>query len=467
LARIVLINPAPFIENDIEIKARQTSWPPLGLLYNGQILRQEGHEVKILDQDVSGYSSDEVMKWIKQKKPEILGLSPLTVSLESALQIAKMAKEWNEALIIVFGNILATLCYKQLLESYEFIDYCLRGETESTFPQFINTVTQAGDLQAILGLSYRKEGLIISNPAPPLNRNLDAIPIPDREALIDFDYKMGSHKFTILATSRGCPFKCKFCGVHLVSNSRGIWRPRSIKNVLSELQFLQSRGYEEFSFVDDCFTVNPKRTVQLCQKMRQEKIEMIWSCEGRIDQGTQEIFRTMYEANCHSLLLGIESANQRILDYYNKQITPEMSKKVISNVKKAGIENVAGLFVVGSPDETLSEIIHTLKFGLELDLTFIQYQLLHVLLGSEIWNEAVEKGLINEDKDWNRYLIAADIYPTAVKREIIENLINKAFIEFLARPKFLLKEVFRTAKSPYRLQNLFSLTEKKSKQEGR
>jgi radical SAM superfamily enzyme YgiQ (UPF0313 family) len=230
---------------------------------------------------------------------------------------------------------------------------------------------------------------------------------------------------------------------------------------MAELRFLQSRGYEEFSFVDDCFTVNPKRTVRLCQKMRQEKIDMIWSCEGRIDQGTREVLRTMHDANCYSLLLGIESANQRILDYYNKQITPEMSQKVIANVKKAGIENVAGLFVVGSPDETIPEIIHTLKFGLKLDLTFIQYQLLHVLLGSEIWNEALEKRLINEDKDWNRYIIAADIYPTAIKREIIEKLIDKAFIEFLARPKFLLKEIFRTVKSPYRLQSVFSLLEKK------
>jgi len=457
----VLVNPAPVVETGIGIKTRQKSWPPLGLLYNGEVLRQEGHEVKILDQDVLGYSSDAVMKWIKKREPEILGLSPLTVSLESALEIAKLAKEWNEALIIVFGNVLATLCYKQLLENYEFIDYCLRGETENTFPQFINTVTQEGDLRDILGLSYRKEGLIKTNPDPPLNKHLDAIPIPDREALIDFNYKLGSHKFTILATSRGCPFRCKFCGVHLVSNSRGIWRPRSIESIMAELRFLQSRGYEEFSFVDDCFTVNPKRTVRLCQKMRQEKIDMIWSCEGRIDQGTREVLRTMHDANCYSLLLGIESANQRILDYYNKQITPEMSQKVIANVKKAGIENVAGLFVVGSPDETIPEIIHTLKFGLKLDLTFIQYQLLHVLLGSEIWNEALEKRLINEDKDWNRYIIAADIYPTAIKREIIEKLIDKAFIEFLARPKFLLKEIFRTVKSPYRLQSVFSLLEKK------
>ena len=461
VARIALINPAPITAELQKIQTRQTSWPPLGLLYLGEVLSQQGHEIKILDQDVTGYSCSEVLQWIKSRNPEILGLSPLTVSLESAVQIAKFAKEWNENLVVVFGNLLATLTPQQLLNHYTSIDYCLGGECELTFPAFVKTLEKGESPRDLPGLSYRDNDSIISNPLPPLNRNLDALPIPDRDALIDFPYRMGAHKFTILATSRGCPFRCRFCGVHLVSNSRGIWRTRSIENVLTELRFLQSKGYEEFSFVDDCFTVNPKRTSLLCQRMRKEKIDMIWSCEGRIDQGTKELLRTMHDANCYSLLLGIESANQRILDYYNKQITPEMTRKVVKNVKQAGIENVAGLFVVGAPDETIQEIIHTLKFGLELDLTFIQYQLLHVLLGSEIWNEAVEKGLISEDTDWNRYLIAADIYPTSVKRELIEKLIDKAFIEFLARPKFLLKEIFRTVKSPYRLQSVFSLIEKK------
>jgi anaerobic magnesium-protoporphyrin IX monomethyl ester cyclase len=462
LTRIVLINPAPVLEQELGIQTRQKSWPPLGLLYIGEVLRQKGHNIKIIDQDATGYSYSKVLDYIKKRDPEVIGLSPLTISLESALHIAKLAKQWNENSRIVFGNILATLVPEHLLKNYEFIDYCIQGEAENSFPKFVGMLDKTKDLTEISGLCYRENGLIKSNPLPPLNRNLDGIPIPDREALIDFDYRMGQHKFTILGTSRGCPFRCKFCAVHLVSNSRGIWRTRSVDNVLAELHLLQSRGYEEFSFIDDCFTVNPKRTVLLCQKMKKEKIDMLWSCEGRIDQGSKEVLRTMHYANCYNLVLGIESANQRILDYYNKQITPAMTRKVIKNVKKAGIENVAGLFVLGAPDETVQEIIQTLKFGLELDLTFIQYQLLHVLLGSEIWNEAVQKGFINKETDWNKYLIAADIYPTAVKRYIIEKLIDKAFVEFLSRSRYLLKEIFRTVKSSYRLQNLFTMLGRKS-----
>ena len=460
LTRISLINPAPIIEHEIEIKSRQKAWPPLGLLYIGEVLRQNGHEIKILDQEVTAYSYSQVLDWIKQRDPEILGISPLTISLKSALNIAELAKNWNENLVIVLGNVLATVFPEKLLQNYSYIDYCLGGEAESTFLEFVESKASGRTPEKISGLSYRKNGILKTNPLPPLNRNLDAIPFPDRKALIDFDYRMGSHKFTLIATSRGCPYKCKFCGVHLVANSKGIWRPRSVENVIEELLLLQSQGYQEFSFVDDCFTVQRNRTISLCHKMKKENIDMIWSCEGRIDQGTREVLRTMRNANCYHLLLGIESANQRILDYYNKGITPEMTRKVVKNVKKAGIENVAGLFVVGAPDETVKEIIHTLRFGLELDLTFVQFQLLHILLGSELWIESVEKGLINEASDWNKYIIAADVFPTSVKRATIEKLIDKAFIEFLSRPKFFLRELFRTVKSAYRLQSLFSIFER-------
>ena len=127
LARIALINPAPETIEEFKIESRQKSWPPLGLLYNGEILRQSGHEVKILDPDVTGYSSLEVLNWIKKFDPEILGLYPLTVSLDSALEIAQLTKKWNDTIITVFGNILATLAYNQLLRNYDYLDYCLRA----------------------------------------------------------------------------------------------------------------------------------------------------------------------------------------------------------------------------------------------------------------------------------------------------------------------------------------------------
>ena len=81
-----------------------------------------------------------------RKEPEILGLSPLAVALEPALQIAKLAKNWNENLVTVFGNILATLVYRNLLKNYDYIDYCFQGEAENTISKFVQTVEQVQNL---------------------------------------------------------------------------------------------------------------------------------------------------------------------------------------------------------------------------------------------------------------------------------------------------------------------------------
>ncbi|NVM27830.1 MAG: B12-binding domain-containing radical SAM protein [Candidatus Helarchaeota archaeon] len=460
VTRIALVKTSQVIDEYYKITVNEVPVPPLGLMYIGECLRREGHNVKICDQESQGLSSQEVLNWIKKRDPEILGFGPYVQTLPMALNISKTAKDWNENLRVVFGNIIGTFADRQLLSNYQFIDYCLRREAELTFPQFVKMVTQSGNPKNVNGLTYRENGLIKRTPDPPLNRDLDALPIPDREALTDFDYKVGSNKYTLLASSRGCPFNCRFCAVGLVSNSRGLWRPRSLDNVLAELHFLQSRGFKELGFVDDDITINPKRTLKLCQRMRKEKIDMIWESESRVTHATKELLRTMRSAGCTSILFGIESGNQRVLDYLNKKITPLKSKLAVKNARKAGLENIAGLFIVGTPHETVSDIIQTMKFGLKLDLTLVIYQLLYLPIHSTLWQEAVRMGLINEDRDWNRKIYATDIFPDVVRREILEKLLEWVLSEFLSRPKFLLKEIFRSAKSSHRLQIAFDFLKK-------
>ncbi|NVM27831.1 MAG: radical SAM protein [Candidatus Helarchaeota archaeon] len=460
ITRIAFVKSSAIYEGDHVLALTGESWPPLGMLYIGECLRQEGHNVKICDQEAQNLSSEEVINWIKKRDPEIIGFGPYAQSLHYALHIAKTVKNWNENLIVVFGNLLATYADRQLLSNHQFIDFCLRREAELTFPQFVKMVTQRGNPKNVNGLTYRENGLIKRTPDPPLNRDLDALPIPDREALIDFEYKMGSNKYTLLASSRGCPFNCKFCACGLVSGSRGVWRPRSVDNVLSELHFLQSRGFKEFTFVDDDFTINPKRALKLCQRMKKEKIDMIWGSEGRASYATKEILRSMKAAGCKTFIVGIESVVQRVLDYYNKKITPAESKLAIRNARKAGIDNVFGLFIVGAPHETVSDVIQTIKFSLKLDMTAPIFHILYTPIHSILWQEGVKMGVIDENLDWNRKIYACDVFPDTVRRDILEKLVEWALLEFLSRPKFLFKEMLRTIKSSNRLENILNIFNK-------
>jgi radical SAM superfamily enzyme YgiQ (UPF0313 family) len=453
---IALINPSPTVKDhqeEAQVVKRHVTYPPMGLLYLGEILSRKGHEVKIFDQDVTGASTKEILKWLKNRESEIVGLSPLSISFDISIELADLIKKWNPNVKIIMGNILATLCSDLILKNYSSIDFCVRGEAEITLPKLVDSLEKHGkNLETIKGISYLKDGRIVMTQDRGPTEDLDAIPIPDRENLIDFDYRMGGRKFTILCTSRGCPFNCRFCAIHINSGLKGTLRTRSIPNVINELKYLEDEGYKEINFVDDCFILNKKRTLDLCLTMIKEKINLDWAAEGRVDQANIRLLRTMKKSNCKSILFGIESANQRMLDLYNKKITPEISKQAVKNAKKAMIENIIGLFVLGGPTETIKEVINTIKFSNKLDLTFIQYQYLHILMGSDLWNDLEKKGIVSRERDWKKYFRAFEILPNVLGEEILDKLMIRGYAQFLSRPKFLINQITKTIRSNYRIE---------------
>ncbi|MFB0543644.1 MAG: radical SAM protein, partial [Candidatus Bathyarchaeia archaeon] len=242
---------------------------------------------------------------------------------------------------------------------------------------------------------------------------------------------------------------CKFCSCQKFA--RGIWRPRSIENTLEELHYLTSEGFEQFIFVDDTFTLNPKRAIKLCKSIREEKLDIEWICEGRVDNSSHEMMREIAKAGCKIIYFGIESGNQRILDYYNKKITPQQSKKAVRTARKAGIDGIVGSFIVGAPDETREEIQNTIEFAKQIPIDIPQFNILGAHPGMDIWNELKMKGLLNEEEYWETGVLVSEICPSAVPIQEIRQMIHDAFYDFVRRPGFILRQVARTLKSPYRM----------------
>ncbi|MBD3230790.1 MAG: radical SAM protein [Candidatus Lokiarchaeota archaeon] len=455
--KIALINPSPTVnleEKENQIVKRQETYPPLGLLYLGEILDRKGHNIKIFDQDVTGATPDDVLNWIKRRDPNLIGLSPLSISFKISMDIIKLIKNWNPNVKVVLGNIISTLCSDLIVKEYEDIDFCIRGEAEETLPELVDAIEKNANirkLEKINGITFLENKKVKITPDRSPIQDLDVVPFPDREKLIDFDYRMGGKKFTILATSRGCPFSCKFCAIHINSGLKSTQRRRSLQNVIEELHYLENQGYKEINFVDDCFILNKKRTIDLCLMIRKEKIDLEWACEGRVDQASLKLLRTMKKARCKSILFGIESVNKKMLEYYNKNITPEISKKAVKNANKVGIENIIGLFILGGPREIIKEVIDTINFSLQLDLTFIQYQYLHILMGSGLWKELEKKGIVSRERDWKKYLKAYEVLPDVLSKNILDKLMIHAYARFLSRPKYLINQVLKTVTSNYRI----------------
>jgi anaerobic magnesium-protoporphyrin IX monomethyl ester cyclase len=432
-----------------------TAWPPLGILYCAGVLREAGIEVSLLDQPAKRFSLDQTVNWVKKEDPDIIGFSVLLSTAKEAPKIAERVKAENPNITVVFGSHHATFNAERILKKYPFVDIVVRGEAEHTSLEIARCLEKQRNLDKVEGVTFRKNGMIVSNPDRPLNKDIDALPFPDRNLAgvqyvsTIFGAKINTRKFTTMLSSRGCPFNCSFCGIRKFT--RRAWRPRSVENVMAELEYLQSEGYEQFLFADDNFTLNAKRVSKLCRSIKKEGMDIEWFCDSRVDHISYDMFRDMVNAGCRCLFFGIESANQRILDYYRKGITPEQSEKAVRKARKAGIDIIVGSFIVGAPDETQCEIINTLQFANKLDIDVPDVNILGAQTGTDIWDDLVEKGLLNENEQWEDEICIPRDVPTPVSYEEVRSLIFEYFRAFYLNPRQLLTELLRTSKSSFRI----------------
>ncbi len=434
---------------------------PMGILYLATILSKNNYDVSILDQFAKGYSNQRTLEWIKHEDPDILGFSTITTAgtgITSATIAKKVKEDINPNVKILFGNYHATFNDTRILKKYPFIDACIRGEGENTMleiaEKFEKGLFENGQgFEDIRGVTYRDNGRIIRNNDRPLIENIDELPFPDRKLLGDVEYKsevegldIALGKFTTIASSRGCAFKCSFCSSSMFWSK---WRPRTPENIVEELSLLESQGYQNLLWIDDNFTISKKRLMKLSYLVRKEKIDMDWMAEGRVTQSSRELLTAMKLMGCKILSFGVESGSQRILDWYNKKINLNQVNDAIKNSKKVGIDLILANFIVGAPIETREEIIRTLNLSLKLDIDFPQFHILGIIPGNWIWDQMVKEKKINPDKCWEVGTAVLSI-PLS---EIMER-IRDTHRRFMMRPRYISRQILKTLSSRYRLKGI-------------
>ena len=443
-----------------EGKKSTASFPPLGVLYLATVLKEAGMEVSVLDQAAMGFTVNETVKWIEKENPEVLGLSALASSGRMAALLSNKAKQKNANITTVMGNHYATFNAERILKKYPSVDIVVRGEAEETILELASRLENGEPLKTVMGLAFRNQGHITLTPRRKLIKNLDVLPFPNRK-LIAAEYhsivagaNLAPKKFTSVASSRGCAFGCRFCSCAKLTDH--VWRARSVGNTLEELLQLAGEGYRQLTFVDDSFTINPKHVIRLCRAMQKEKLDLEWMCEGRVDNCSIDMLREMVKAGLKVLYFGIENANQRILDYYNKKTTPQQAEIAVRMARKANVDVIVGSFIIGAPDETRSEIQTTIDFARRVPLDIPQFNILGLHPGNDIWNEFEKTTLLNVEECWETGIAVSEIAPTAVPLNEVKRMVNKAFFRNVARPRFFWEQFARTLKSPYRMNMVLS-----------
>ena len=218
-------------------------------------------------------------------------------------------------------------------------------------------------MSSVRGIAYRPDAscreLILTPPREPIE-DLDSIPFPAWDLLPDLakSYCPPAHTVkrfpaSLIMTSRGCPGKCTFCDNKVFGRSV---RTHSADYVVRLIRHLQQQyGIRELQIRDDNFLASKQRAVELCQRLIDEKIDLAWSCAGRVDMITPDMLQLMKRAGCWQIWYGIESGSNRVLKAIRKNTTCERIEAAVRSTKRAGI-SPCGFFMIGLPTETEDDI---------------------------------------------------------------------------------------------------------------
>ena len=308
-----------------ELKEETIRYPPIGLAYIAAVLRERGIPVGIIDAKSPRISPEEIAKTVEKEEPELVGVTFFTSNLRGALNTCREIKKRCPATKIVAGGPHIHPLHGEVIKE-ESIDFCVRGEGELTMLELTEAISNGGekDLKKVRGLTFKEGNDIIVTPDRPFIRNLDTLPFPARDLLPDV-YKgtIGSDlsevvNWTVMAASRGCPFKCHFCQVPQFWHTH---RRRTVENVLNEMEHVYEAYKIRFvRFTDEVFLLNKKWVIDFCSGMVERGLNerIRWFCDGRVDIVSKKVLEALKEANCSFIAYGIEFGNQRILDFSGK-----------------------------------------------------------------------------------------------------------------------------------------------------
>ena len=252
-----------------------------------------------------------------------------------------------------------------------------------------------------------------------------------------------SKKLATIISSRGCPFKCTFCDVPYKQ-----YRARSVGNVIDEVEQCLLMGYEEVHFYDDLFNMTPRRLIAVSDEIKKRGLILPWDFRGRVNCVDRESLRAAKEAGCRLISFGVETGTDEGLLKLKKGITVEQVKRAFGWCRELGIRTIAD-FMVGLPTErSVEDVEANVDFLIRLKPDYAQIAVLVLYPHTELYHEAVVKGLAEAGR-WEKFSLEpsrdfeVDHWTEFMPAEKLAELRRKAYARFYMRPSYILRECCR------------------------
>lgn len=447
--RVLLVNPAARPRQrlgDYAAFSLAAPAPPTGLAYIASVLRQDGVDVGIIDQHARGWDNDRLARDVRAFRPDVVGFSCLTFAMEGVEDAVPKVREAAPGVHVVLGNTHPTYFDRELVAA-GVADSVVRGEGERAMSDLCSALRAGRSLDGVLGVTFRDGDEVRRNPDRPVVPDLDSLPFPAWDLLVEERYLAEPIGFRALSgtalsiqASRGCPYGCTFCAQDVIYPKL---RKRDMRRVVAEMEWASTTfGVTTFGFIDAIFPFSHKQLDAFGDALRVRGLDgrFTWFTETRVDLVDRELLRKAHALGCRFILFGVESGDEAVLDSMNKSSAPEMARRALRWSREVGILSF-GLFVIGMPGETRQQVERTIRFARETDADMVKFNIATPYPGSQIWERYKDRlagqptwkysGWFDPTLNDSEHLLAGDTLPAS---ELVE-LQRKAMLSFYLRPR--------------------------------
>ena len=414
--------------------------PPSVLLILAAYVERElpDLEIDILDCQAERMNWQGLEKYIESSKPAMVLTSGFTCNAYSCARTCEIAKKVDDKIITVVGGIHFSFTPEESLNNFPEIDIIVRGEGELTIVDLIKTLNKDGKLDKVQGISFRSKKAIMHTQSRPLIKNLDSLPYPAYHLVEDylkqyhFTMMAGRNtRYMILESARGCEYKCSFCTQW--NHWQGIWRTKSIKRIVDEIEYLnETYGGEFLWFTDDHINLR-LRGKQLYEELKHRrcKDDVMLFFQARTDDVVRnpDLIEKLREVGVYWIMCGVETNSEERLKEYKKGTKNSDAYTAMKILHDKDIFSHA-MFVIGARSDTQESIESARQFSIDIAPDFAIYTALTPFPGTIYYETAKKNGWI-EDSNYANYDMAHAIMPTeTLKRKEVQEELWRCYQEF-------------------------------------
>jgi len=370
-------------------KDRRYKTVHLGLAYIAAFARSQHKNVsfKVLDTRVADRKTT---REFFNTLFDLVGITVFSPVYQEVISIFQKIKQNARVPVCLGGPYVTTIMQDIFIETPA--EFAVYGEGEYTFSQLLSCLKGEENIENIEGLMYKNSSdeLITNRPRKRI-KDLDQLPIPAYDI-----FPMEKYPLHRIVTSRGCQYACAWC------NSSSIWGngyfSMSPEKMIKEVEYvLTNYGRKTIVFGDNTFNTDLQRMEDFCDLVLERDLKIFWSASIRADNLTHKLARKMKRAGCYNVSVGIESANNRILEKIGKKTSIEKISKGIEMLKEAGIEIMAQ-YVIGSPYDTFVTVKETVDYARTSGCDYTNFYTVLPFKGTPQWKYVREQGTLYTDR---------------------------------------------------------------------